>query len=137
MLFAWTLITDTKGESIFNTVKDYFKENNIFLFRTLCLFDTVDNAMVDRHREFIAFLKKEVPTRYLSCSLRDLQTFSCEKSQWPFTSVISICHLLLSTKFTVILSTIDYLDNCIRITMKNSIACFYTPRFAGSPKTPS
>lgn len=29
MLFARTLMADTKGEYIFNTVKDYFKEKNI------------------------------------------------------------------------------------------------------------
>ncbi|XP_060862357.1 protein FAM200C-like [Metopolophium dirhodum] len=32
MLFARTLITDTKGESIFNIVKDFFKEKDCSMF---------------------------------------------------------------------------------------------------------
>ncbi|KFM61507.1 hypothetical protein X975_13235, partial [Stegodyphus mimosarum] len=35
MLFEKSLIADTKSESIFNTVKDYFKEKNIPLANSL------------------------------------------------------------------------------------------------------
>jgi len=61
MLFARTLIADTKGESIFNTVKDYFKEKNIPLVNIMSIATDGAPAMVGRHRGFIAFLKKEVP----------------------------------------------------------------------------
>ncbi|KAE9523112.1 hypothetical protein AGLY_016499 [Aphis glycines] len=61
MLFARTLIADTKGESIFKTVKDYFKEKNIPLVNIMSVATDGAPAMVGRHRGFIAFLKKEVP----------------------------------------------------------------------------
>ncbi|CAI6353430.1 unnamed protein product [Macrosiphum euphorbiae] len=61
MLFARTLIADTKGESIFNTIKDYFKEKNIPLVNIKSVATDGAPAMVGRHRGFIAFLKKEVP----------------------------------------------------------------------------
>lgn len=58
MLFARTLVTDTKGESIFNIVKDVLKKK-IFLLKTLYTYIATDGAptMVGRHRGFIAFLK--------------------------------------------------------------------------------
>lgn len=42
MLFARTSITDTKGESIFNIVKDFFKEK-IFLLKTLNLLPLMEH----------------------------------------------------------------------------------------------
>jgi len=61
ILFARTLIADTKGESIFNTVKDYFKEKNIPLVNIMSVATDEALAMVSHHRGFITFLKKEVP----------------------------------------------------------------------------
>lgn len=61
MLFARSLIADTKGESIFNTIKDYFKEKNIPLANIMSVATDGAPAMVGRHRGFIALLKREVP----------------------------------------------------------------------------
>ncbi|XP_025029902.1 protein ZBED8-like [Python bivittatus] len=61
MLFARSLIADTKDESIFNTVKDYFKEKNIPLANIMSVAIDGAPAMVSRHRGFITLLKKEVP----------------------------------------------------------------------------
>jgi len=61
MLYARTLIANTKGESIFNTVKDYFKEKNIFLVNIMSVATDGAPEIVGRHHGFIAFLKKEVP----------------------------------------------------------------------------
>ncbi|XP_025406676.1 SCAN domain-containing protein 3-like [Sipha flava] len=61
MLFARTLITDTKGESIFNIVKDFFKEKNIPLKNVISIATDGAPAMVGRHRGFIAFFKNEIP----------------------------------------------------------------------------
>ncbi|XP_025031038.1 LOW QUALITY PROTEIN: protein ZBED8-like, partial [Python bivittatus] len=61
MLFARSLIADTKSESIFNTVKDYFKEKNFPFANIMSVATNGAPAMVGRHRGFIAFLKKEVP----------------------------------------------------------------------------
>ncbi|XP_025414674.1 protein ZBED8-like [Sipha flava] len=61
MLFARTLITDTKGESIFNIVKDFFKEKNIPLKNVIPIATDGAPAMVGRHRGFIAFFKNEIP----------------------------------------------------------------------------
>jgi len=61
MLFARTLITDTKGESIFNIVKDFFKEKNIPLKNVISIATDGVPEMVGRHRGFIAFLKNEIP----------------------------------------------------------------------------
>lgn len=62
MLFARTLIADTKSESILNTVKNYFKEKNIPLMIIMSVAIDGVPGMVGRHRGFIAFLKKEVPS---------------------------------------------------------------------------
>lgn len=61
LLFAKTLMTDTKGESIFNTIKDYFTEKNIPLSNILSVATDGAPAMTGRLRGFIAFLKEEVP----------------------------------------------------------------------------
>lgn len=61
MLFARSLITDTKGESIFRVVKSYFEEKNIPLKHIISVATDGAPAMVGRHRGFIALLKKEIP----------------------------------------------------------------------------
>lgn len=64
MLFARTLIADTKGKSIFNTVKDYFKKNNFPLLNIMSVATDRAPAMAGRHRGFIAFLNKRYTGRY-------------------------------------------------------------------------
>jgi len=60
-LFARQLETDTKGESVFHAVENFFKEKNIPLSNILAC--AADGApwMVDRHHGFTSFLKKAVP----------------------------------------------------------------------------
>ena len=60
MIFAKSLITDTKGESIFNAVKKYFKDKNISLENIMSVATDGAHGMTGCHRGFIAFLK-EVP----------------------------------------------------------------------------
>lgn len=55
MPFARTLIAVTKGQFIFNTVKNYFKEKNILLVNIMSVATDKAPKMVDRHRGFIAF----------------------------------------------------------------------------------
>ncbi|XP_072401169.1 zinc finger MYM-type protein 6-like [Diabrotica undecimpunctata] len=61
MLFVRSLITDTKGSSIFEVVKRFFEEKEIPLLNMIaCATDSVA-AMTGRHRGFIAHLKQAVP----------------------------------------------------------------------------
>ncbi|GFY24763.1 protein ZBED8 [Trichonephila clavipes] len=60
MLFARILTTDTKGESLFNVLKEYFIENSIPLSNISVATDGV-LATVRRYRGFIGHLKQNVP----------------------------------------------------------------------------
>ncbi|CAH1991799.1 unnamed protein product [Acanthoscelides obtectus] len=60
LLFARTLITDTKGESIFHVLKDYFIEKAIPLSNIISVATDGVPAMVGRYRGFISYLKQNV-----------------------------------------------------------------------------
>ncbi|CAH1971227.1 unnamed protein product [Acanthoscelides obtectus] len=60
LLFARTLITDTKGESIFHVLKDYFIEKAIPLSNMISVATDGAPAMVGRYRGFISYLKQNV-----------------------------------------------------------------------------
>ncbi|CAH1967221.1 unnamed protein product [Acanthoscelides obtectus] len=60
LLFARTLITDTKGESIFHVLKDYFIEKAIPLSNIISIASDRAPAMVGRYRGFISYLKQNV-----------------------------------------------------------------------------
>ncbi|CAH1985764.1 unnamed protein product [Acanthoscelides obtectus] len=60
LLFARTLITDTKGESIFHVLKDYFIEKPIPLSNIISVATDGVTAMVGRYRGFISYLKQNV-----------------------------------------------------------------------------
>ena len=60
LLFARQLKTDTKGESVFNVVENFFKEKNIPLSNILACATDGAPSMIGRHRGFISFLKKAV-----------------------------------------------------------------------------
>ena len=61
LLFAHLLETDTKGESVYRVVEDYFQKKSIPLTNIISC--TTDGAlsMVGRHRGFLSYLKKAVP----------------------------------------------------------------------------
>ncbi|GFW99864.1 SCAN domain-containing protein 3 [Trichonephila clavipes] len=61
MLFARTLTTDTKGESTFNVLKEYFIENSIPLLNIISVATDGAPAMVGRYRGFTGHLKQNVP----------------------------------------------------------------------------
>ena len=61
LLFARQLETDTKGESIFRVVDDFFKEKDIALSNILACATDGAPSIVGRHCGFISFLKKAVP----------------------------------------------------------------------------
>ncbi|CAH2006708.1 unnamed protein product [Acanthoscelides obtectus] len=60
LLFARTYITDTKGESIFHVLKDYFIEKAIPLSNIISVATDGAPAMVGRYRGFISYLKQNV-----------------------------------------------------------------------------
>jgi hypothetical protein len=61
LLFARTLTTDTKGESIFNVLRDYFMEKAIPLSNIMPAAADGAPAMFGRYRGFISHLKQNVP----------------------------------------------------------------------------
>ncbi|CAH2005764.1 unnamed protein product [Acanthoscelides obtectus] len=60
LLFARTLITDTKGESIFHVLKDYFIEKAIPLSNIIPVATDGAPAMVGRYRGLISYLQQNV-----------------------------------------------------------------------------
>lgn len=60
LLFARQLETDTKGESVFRVVENFFKEKDIPLTNILACATDGAPSMTGRHRGFISFLKKAV-----------------------------------------------------------------------------
>ncbi|CDW61102.1 hypothetical protein TTRE_0000953001 [Trichuris trichiura] len=61
MLFAKELVTDTRGESIFLVLKDFFEEKEIPLSNITAVATDGAPAMTGRQRGFIAHLKQIVP----------------------------------------------------------------------------
>ncbi|XP_072384697.1 zinc finger MYM-type protein 6-like [Diabrotica undecimpunctata] len=61
MLFVRSLITDTKGSSIFEGVKRFFEEKEIPLLNIIACATDGAAAMTGRHQGFIAHLKQAVP----------------------------------------------------------------------------
>nr|XP_042913819.1 protein ZBED8-like [Parasteatoda tepidariorum] len=61
MRFTKTLITDTKGSSIFKLVKSYYEEKEILLTNVKACATDGSPAMSGRHTGLLAHLKKEVP----------------------------------------------------------------------------
>ncbi|XP_068234170.1 SCAN domain-containing protein 3-like [Palaemon carinicauda] len=61
MLLARSLVTDTKGETIFNEVVTYFQQNNIPLKNIIACATNGAPSMTGRYKGFIAHLKKAVP----------------------------------------------------------------------------
>ncbi|KFD64030.1 hypothetical protein M514_08644 [Trichuris suis] len=61
LLFAKELLTDTKGESIFKLVNDFFKEKQIPFKKILAVATDGAPSMVGRYRGFVAYLKEVVP----------------------------------------------------------------------------
>jgi len=61
LLFARALKTDTKGESIFNVLRDYFMEKAIPLSNIISAAVDGAPAMFGRYRGFIGHLKKYLP----------------------------------------------------------------------------
>ncbi|XP_050520167.1 SCAN domain-containing protein 3-like [Daktulosphaira vitifoliae] len=61
LLFVKNLVTNTKGESIFQTLEEFFKEKEIPMCNILSVATDGAPAMVGRYRGFIAYLKKIIP----------------------------------------------------------------------------
>lgn len=61
LLFAKTLETDTKGESIFKLLSDFFQEKSIPLTNIISVATDGAPAMVGRYRGFISHLKRIIP----------------------------------------------------------------------------
>lgn len=61
MLFARKLKTDTKGEKIYQEVKNFFMEKNIPLENILACATDGAASMVGKYRGFITYLKNDVP----------------------------------------------------------------------------
>ncbi|KFD48214.1 hypothetical protein M513_10928 [Trichuris suis] len=61
LLFAKELVTDTKGESIYRAVEEFFKEKSIHLANVMSVATDGAPSMVGSQRGFIAHLKEVVP----------------------------------------------------------------------------
>ena len=61
LLFTRQLETDTKGESVFYVVENFFKEKDILLSNILACATNSAPSMIGRHRGFISFLKNTLP----------------------------------------------------------------------------
>lgn len=61
LLFAKELETDTRGESIFNVVKNFCNEKDIPMTNIIACATDGAPALTGRHKGFLAFLKKAVP----------------------------------------------------------------------------
>lgn len=61
LLFARTLKTDTKGETIFKTLEDFFLQKEIPLTNILTIATDGAPAMVGRYKGLLAYMKKSVP----------------------------------------------------------------------------
>ena len=61
LLFPRLLETDTKGESVYRAVEDYFQKKSIPLTDIISCATDGAPSMVGRHREFLSYLKKAVP----------------------------------------------------------------------------
>ncbi|XP_026579775.1 LOW QUALITY PROTEIN: zinc finger MYM-type protein 6-like [Pseudonaja textilis] len=61
LLFARQLNTDTKGESIFHVVEEFFKDKEIPLTNILACATDGAPSMTGRYRGCVAYLKKTVP----------------------------------------------------------------------------
>lgn len=61
LLFAKNLESDTKGDSIFNTMQKFFQEKEIPISNILSAATDGAPAMTGRHKGFIAHLRKAVP----------------------------------------------------------------------------
>ena len=61
MLFARPLVTDTKGESIYKVVENFFQEKEIPMYNIIACATVGAPAMVGRHRGFISHLKNVLP----------------------------------------------------------------------------
>ncbi|KAJ8946493.1 hypothetical protein NQ318_001768 [Aromia moschata] len=75
LLFARTLTTDTKGESIFNVFKDYFMEKAIPLSNIISVALDGAPAMVGRYRGFTNYQEDDVLTyvQHLNALYADLK----------------------------------------------------------------
>ncbi|XP_076348273.1 SCAN domain-containing protein 3-like [Tachypleus tridentatus] len=76
MLFARSLVTDTKGETIFNEVVTYFQENNIPLKNIIACATDGAPSITGRYKGFIAHLKKLSRNKSaIAAFLRKLQLY--------------------------------------------------------------
>ena len=60
LLFACPLETDTKGESVYRAVEDYFQKKSIPLTNIISCATDGAPSMIGRHRGFLSYLKKAV-----------------------------------------------------------------------------
>ena len=61
LLFTKNLETDTKGETIYGVMKEYFSKNSIPLSNIMSAAADGAPAMFGRYRGFMIFLKRDVP----------------------------------------------------------------------------
>ena len=61
LLFACLLETDTKGESVYRAVEDYFQKKSIPLTNIISCATDGASSMVGCHHGFLSYLKKAVP----------------------------------------------------------------------------
>ena len=111
MLFARPLVTDTKGESIYKVVENFFQEKEIPMYNIIACATDGAPAMVGRHRGFISYLKT-------FCLRFSLFTASFIENIWSQNILVVACtthcisSLLLSIKSKLPHSRKEYFANC-------------------------
>ena len=90
LLFARLLEIDTKGESVYRAVENYFQKISIPL--TNIISGATDGApsMVGRHRGFLCYLKKAVP-KVLTVQCDPSTTLSGKEFEWEAPWILIDC----------------------------------------------
>ena len=92
LLFARQLQTDTKGESVFYVVENFFKEKDIPLSNILACATDGAPSMIGCHRGFISFLKKAVPGVLTVHCVIYRQHLVAKKPKWSTAQINEHCY---------------------------------------------
>jgi hypothetical protein len=92
LLFSRLLHIQTKGESIYSVVEQFFREKEIPLRNILSCASDGAPSMVGRYNGFVAHLKKAVPDVFTIHCVIHRQHLVAKKTKLPLTQLTSDCH---------------------------------------------
>ena len=91
LLFAHLLETDTKGESVYRAVEDYFQKKSIPLTNIISCATDGTLSMVGRHRGFLSYLKKKLFRSPHSSLCDPSTTLSDKEFEWEAIWILIDC----------------------------------------------